>query len=603
MSEQANRSVPVGPTRMTPSEAFVETLVANGVTDMFGIMGSAFMDAMDIFAPAGIRLIPVVHEQGAGHMADGFSRVSGRHGVVIGQNGPGISNCVTAIGAAYWAHSPVVIVTPETGTMGIGLGGFQECNQLPMFQEFTKYQGHVTHPARMAEYTGRCFDRAMSEMGPTQLNIPRDYFYGDITCEIPKPARLDRGAGGEQSLQAAAELLATAKFPVIISGGGVVMADAVEQCKALAERLGAPVVNSYLHNDSFPASHPLWCGPLGYQGSKAAMKLISQADVVVALGSRLGPFGTLPQHGMDYWPKQAKIIQIDADNKMLGLVKKISVGICGDAKASAVALTRLLEGRTLACDATKAERAGRIAEEKAAWEKELDDWTHEKDAFSLDMIEENAKEKTFQGGNYLHPRQVLRELEKAMPEDVMVSTDIGNINSVANSYLRFEKPRSFFAAMSFGNCGYAFPTIIGAKVAAPHRPAVSYAGDGAWGMSLMETMTCVRHNIPVTAVVFHNRQWGAEKKNQVDFYNRRFVAGELDNQSFAEIARAMGAEGITVDRIEDVGPALKKAIDAQMNEGKTTIIEIMCTRELGDPFRRDALSKPVRFLDKYKDYV
>jgi len=390
---------------------------------------------------------------------------------------------------------------------------------------------------------------------------------------------------------------------VIISGGGVVMADAVEQCKALAERLGAPVVNSYLHNDSFPASHPLWCGPLGYQGSKAAMKLISQADVVVALGSRLGPFGTLPQHGMDYWPKQAKIIQIDADNKMLGLVKKISVGICGDAKASAVALTRLLEGRTLACDATKAERAGRIAEEKAAWEKELDDWTHEKDAFSLDMIEENAKEKTFQGGNYLHPRQVLRELEKAMPEDVMVSTDIGNINSVANSYLRFEKPRSFFAAMSFGNCGYAFPTIIGAKVAAPHRPAVSYAGDGAWGMSLMETMTCVRHNIPVTAVVFHNRQWGAEKKNQVDFYNRRFVAGELDNQSFAEIARAMGAEGITVDRIEDVGPALKKAIDAQMNEGKTTIIEIMCTRELGDPFRRDALSKPVRFLDKYKDYV
>ncbi|MBK6678077.1 MAG: sulfoacetaldehyde acetyltransferase [Rhodocyclaceae bacterium] len=603
MSKSDTRTVPEGPTRMTPSEAFVETMVANGVTDMFGIMGSAFMDAMDIFTPAGIRLIPVVHEQGAGHMADGYSRVSGRHGVVIGQNGPGISNCVTAIGAAFWAHSPVVIVTPETGTMSMGLGGFQEANQLPMFQEFTKYQGHVTHPARMAEYTGRCFDRALSEMGPTQLNIPRDYFYGDITCEIPKPQRLERGAGGEHSLNEAAELLVTAKFPVIISGGGVVMADAIEECKALAERLGAPVVNSYLHNDSFPASHPLWCGPLGYQGSKAAMKLIAQADVVVALGSRLGPFGTLPQHGMDYWPKQAKIIQIDADNKMLGLVKKISVGICGDAKAAAVALTQRLAGRALACDATKAERAARIAGEKAAWEKELNEWTHERDPFSLDMIEENANEKPFSGGAYLHPRQVLRELEKAMPADVMVSTDIGNINSVANSYLRFEKPRSFFAAMSFGNCGYAFPTIIGAKVAAPHRPAISYAGDGAWGMSLMETMTCVRHDIPVTAVVFHNRQWGAEKKNQVDFYNRRFVAGELDNQSFAAIARAMGAEGIVVDKLEDVGPALKKAIDMQMNQGKTCIIEIMCTRELGDPFRRDALSKPVRYLEKYKDYV
>ena len=592
-------ALPAGPQKMTPSEAFVETMAANGVTEIFGIMGSAFMDAMDIFAPAGIKLIPVVHEQGAGHMADGYARVSGRHGVVIGQNGPGISNCVTAIAAAYWAHSPVVMITPETGTMGMGLGGFQEANQLPMFQEFTKYQGHVNNPKRMAEYTARCFDRAMSEMGPTQLNIPRDYFYGEVTCEIPKPMRVERGAGGENSLNAAADLLANAKFPVILAGGGVVMGDAVAECQALAERLGAPVVTGYLRNDAFPASHPLWCGPLGYQGSKAAMKLIAQADVVVALGSRMGPFGTLAQHGLDYWPKGAKIIQVEADHTNLGLVKKITVGVHGDAKASAKAMLQRLQGRALVCDGNKAARAGTIAAEKAAWEKELDDWTHERDAYSLDVIEEAKNE----AGNWLHPRQVLRELEKAMPPRAMVSTDIGNINSVANSYLRFEEPRSFFAPMSFGNCGYALPTMIGAKVAAPDRPAISYAGDGAWGMSMSEIMTCVRHNIPVTSIVFHNRQWGAEKKNQVDFYNRRFVAGELDNQSFAGIARAMGAEGVTVDRLEDVGPALKKAIDAQMNGGKTTVIEIMCTRELGDPFRRDALSKPVRFLDKYKDYV
>ena len=597
------RQVVEGIQKMTPSEAFVETMVAHGVKNIFGIMGSAFMDAMDIFTPAGIRFISVVHEQGAAHMADGYSRASGRQGVVIGQNGPGISNCVTAIAAAYWAHSPVVIVTPEAGTRTMGLGGFQECNQLPMFQEFTKYQAHVNNPARIAEYTGRCFDRALSEMGPTQLNIPRDHFYGEIETEIPLPMPLERGPGGKESLDRAAELLAQARFPVIVSGGGVVMADGVAQCRALAERLGAPVVNSYQHNDSFPASHPLWCGPLGYQGSKAGMKLISQADVVLALGTRLGPFGTLPQHGMDYWPKAAQIIQVDADNKMLGLVKKISVGICGDAKAAAEALLERLQGRTLVSDATKAERAAKIQAEKTAWEQELDAWTHETDPYSLEMIEEQKGETPFSGGQYLHPRQVLRELEKALPPDVMLSTDIGNINSVAHSYLRFERPRSFFAPMSFGNCGYAFPTIIGAKVARPDRPAVSYAGDGAWAMSMVETMTCVRHGIPVTAVVFHNRQWGAEKKNQVDFYNRRFVAGELDSPSFAGIARSMGAEGIVVDRLEDVGPSLKKAIDMQMNEGKTCIIEIMCTRELGDPFRRDALSKPVRFLDKYRDYV
>ncbi|GAA5226355.1 sulfoacetaldehyde acetyltransferase [Paeniglutamicibacter antarcticus] len=595
-----SREVVKGAQKMTSSEAFVETLVSNDVTDMFGIMGSAFMDAMDIFAPAGIRLVPVVHEQGAAHMADGYARASGRHGVVIGQNGPGISNCVTGIAAAYWAHSPVVIITPEAGTNTIGLGGFQEANQLPMFQEFTKYQGHVTHPNRMAEFTARCFDRAMSENGPTQLNIPRDYFYGESITEIPAPRRVDRGAGGTKSLDEAVELLKTAKNPVIVSGGGVVMADGVEEAKALAERLGAPVVNSYQHNDSFPASHPLWAGPLGYQGSKAGMKLISQADVVIALGTRLGPFGTLPQYGQAYWPTEAKIIQIDADHTKLGLVKKIAVGITGDAKAVAIELSKRLESIELASDATKAERAATIKSEKEAWEQELSDWTHEKDEYSLDVIEEAKGEE----GNWLHPRQVLRELENAMPEDVMISTDIGNINSVAHSYLRFEKPRSFFAPMSFGNCGYALPTIIGAKAAAPHRPAVAYAGDGAWAMSMGEVLTAVRHDIPVTAVVFRNRQWGAEKKNQVEFYNRRFIAGELDNgESFAEMARSMGAEGVVVDNLDNVGAALKEAIDAQMLEGKTTVIEVMCTRELGDPFRRDALSTPVRHLEKYKDYV
>jgi len=585
--------------RMTPSEAFVETLVAQGVTEIFGIMGSAFMDAMDIFAPAGIRLIPVVHEQGAAHMADGYSRASGRHGVVIGQNGPGVSNCVTAVAAAYWAHSPVVVITPETGTMGMGLGGFQEANQLPMFQEFVKYQGHVNNPNRMAEFTARCFDRAHSEIGPTQLNIPRDYFYGDIDVEIPQPVILDRGPGGERSLDEAADLLAKATFPVILSGGGVVMGDAVDDCVALAERLGAPVANSYLHNDSFPASHPQWCGPLGYQGSKAAMNLIAQADVVIALGSRLGPFGTLPQYGMEYWPEDAKIIQIDADHKMLGLVRKISVGICGDAGAAARALLTRLQDMTLTGDSNREQRAAKIAQEKSRWEEELTAWVHEKDEYSQDMIEEAEQED----GNWLAPRQVLRELENAMPGDAMVSTDIGNISAVANSYLRFERPRSFFAPMSFGNCGYALPTMIGAKVAAPDRPAIAYAGDGAWAMSMQEILTAVRHHIPVVGVVYHNRQWGAERKNQVDFYGRRFVAGELDSPSFADIGKAMGAEGVIVDSLDDVGPALKKAVELQMNAGRTTVLEIMCNRELGDPFRRDALSRPIRHLAKYKDYV
>jgi len=588
---EAKRLAVVGRQKMTPSEAFVETLVAQGVTNVFGIVGSAYMDPLDLFPLAGIRFISVAHEQGAGHMADGYARVSGRHGVCIAQNGPGITNFVTAVAAAYWAHSPVVVVTPETGSMTLGLGGFQETEQLPIFSKITKFQAHVNNRARMAELTSRAFDRALLELGPAQLNIPRDFFYGDIECEIPQPIAIERGAGGERSLDQAAELLASASFPVILCGGGVIMADAQAAAIKLAELLQAPVCNSYLHNDSFPARHPLWCGPLGYQGSKAAMKLIAKADVVLALGTRLGPFGTLAQHGLDYWPAQAKIVQVDADAKMLGLVKPISVGICGDAGASAEALTARLSRRQLAGKANAGERIAAIKQEKAAWEGELDAWTQEKDAWSLEVAK---------GSSHMHPRQMLRELERAMPEGAMVSTDIGNICSVSNSYLRFERPRSMFAAMSFGNCGYAFPTIVGAKVAAPDRPAIAYVGDGAWGMSFGELQTCVRENIPVTAVVFNNEQWGAEKKNHVDFYARRFVGVNLDRQpSWAAVAKAMGVEGQRIEKLSDVGPALRTAANAQ-REGKTTVLEMMVTRELGDPFRRDALAMPTRHLAKYK---
>ncbi|HEY2970794.1 MAG TPA: sulfoacetaldehyde acetyltransferase [Casimicrobiaceae bacterium] len=590
MTETRNLAV-AGRQKMTPSEAFVETLVAQRVTDVFGIVGSAYMDALDLFPLAGIRFISVAHEQGAGHMADGYARVSGRHGVCIAQNGPGVTNFVTSTAAAYWAHSPVVVVTPETGSTTLGLGGFQETEQLPIFSKITKYQAHVNNRARMAELTARAFDRARLELGPTQLNIPRDFFYGDIECEIPRPVAIERGAGGEQALNAAAELLATAQFPVILCGGGVIMADALAEAIRLAELLQAPVCNSYLHNDSFPAGHALWCGPLGYQGSKAAMKLIAKADVVLALGTRLGPFGTLPQHGLDYWPKDAQIVQIDADAKMLGLVKPVSVGICGDARAATLALIARLSGRTLACQANRDTRLDAIRCEKATWEAELDGWSHETDAWSVEVAKDSS---------HMHPRQMLRELERAMPDNAMVSTDIGNICSVANSYLRFERPRSMLAAMSFGNCGYAFPTIVGAKVAAPERPAIAYVGDGAWGMSFGELQTCVREGIPVTAVVFNNGQWGAEKKNHVDFYAKRFVGVNLDKQpSWAAVAKAMGADGQRVDALSDVGPALRAAAKAQ-GEGRTTVLEMMVTRELGDPFRRDALALPTRHLAKYK---
>ncbi len=566
-------------TRMTSSEAFVETLAAHEVTDVFGIVGSAYMDALDIFEPAGIRFISVAHEQAAAHGADGYTRASGRPGVCIAQNGPGITNFVTAIAAAYWAHSPVVMITPQTGSMGIGKGGFQETDQMPIFEKITKYQVQVNRHERMAEHLHRAFTLAMAERGPVQVNIPRDLFYGEADYEIQQPLTIERSAGGRQSLDAAAQALAEAKFPVILAGGGVIMADGAAPLLELAEFMDAPVVNSYLHNDSFPAGHRLACGPLGYQGSKAAMKVISQADVVLALGSRLGPFGTLPQHGLEYWPHDAKVVQVDIDHRMLGLVQEVEVAVHGDAAQAAVEILSRLKNMEVASAGNRQERLAEVDRHKQEWADELDAMS------SAD-------------GSPIAPRRALRELEKAMPDNAMVTTDIGNICSVSNSYLKFDRPNSMFAAMSFGNCGYAFPTAMGAKVASPDRPAIAYVGDGAWGMSLAEIMTCVREEIPVVAVVFNNNQWGAEKKNQIDFYDDRYVGTNLTNPSFAEVSRAMGGHGITVNEPDDVGDALREAVGS----GQPTVLELMVTQELGDPFRRDALKKPVRLLEKYREY-
>ena len=565
-----------GPTKMTSSEAFVESLVAEGVDKVPGIVGSAFMDALDLFPAAGIDFVDVAHEQNAVHMADGYARVTGRPSLVVSQNGPGITNFVTGVAAAYWAHTPMVVVTPAAGTLGVGLGGFQETEQLPIFSKITKWQVQVNRPERMAELMRRAFYVAKAEAGPVQVDIPRDYFYGEGEYEIYPSATVSRGSGTPDQIREAARLLAAARNPVVISGGGVVASDGVAGVAALAEHLSAPVASSYLHNDSFPASHELAVGPLGYQGSKAAMRLISEADVVLALGCRLGPFGTLPQHGLDYWPAGATIIQVDIDHRVLGLTKKISLGINGDAKATAAALLDALRADQpdRARDDT---RIARIAEERTSWADELAAWSS-------------------RSGDPLSPRRALSLIRDVLPADTIVTTDIGNVCSVSNSYLHFESSRRFLAAMSFGNCGYAYPTALGAKLAAPDKPVMAYVGDGAWGMSMAETMTAVRHGLPVVTVVWNNGQWGAEKKNQIDFYSDRYVGTNLTNPDFSAVARSMGAEGIRVDREADLQGAVTEAFSLD----KPVVLDVSIdSSELGEPFRRDALKLPTRHLDKY----
>jgi len=566
--------------RMTPSEALVETLVAEEVQVAFGIVGSAYMDALDLFPAAGIRFVSVAHEQAAAHAADGLARVTGKPQVCIAQNGPGAANFVSAITAAYWAHSPVVAITPETGTLGIGQGGFQELDQMPWFQACTKYQVRVNRPERMAELARNCFYIAKAESGPTQLNIPRDYFYGEIDCEIYKTPDPSHGAGTRADLEQAARLLSEARFPAILAGGGVSIGNAVEETRALAEFLTAPVVNSYLHNDSFPAGHALSVGPIGYCGSKAAMRTLARADVVLALGCRLGPFGTLPQYGMEYWPRGAKIIQVDIDHRQLGLSRRVDLPVSADAAEFARQLLALLQARVTGRK-PDADRLATVKQEKEAWKKELLGWS-------------SAPSRL------MHPRRFLQELSAAVPADALVSTDVGNTCSMCNSYFGFPGGRQFLPALSWGNCGIAYGVALGAKMGAPDRPVFALQGDGAYGISgLSEVMTAVREEIPVIAVVFNNNQWGAEKKNQIDYYDDRYVGTNLQNPDFAELARVMGAEGYRVDRPEDV----KEAVQAALASGRPAVIDAIvdgAAEVLAEPFRRDALKMPVRFLEKYR---
>ena len=571
----------MGKVKMTPSEAFVETLVAEGITTCFGIVGSAYMDALDLFPDAGIRFVSVAHEQAATHAADGLARVTGRPQTCIGQNGPGAANFVSALTAAYWAHSPVVAITPETGSGGLGTGGFQELDQMNMFEKSVKYQVRVNRPDRMAELTRRCFYMAKAECGPTQLNIPRDYFYGICEDEIYTTPDIKRGCGSREQLEAAAKHLAKAKYPVILAGGGVSQGNALEETRALAEYLTAPVCNSYLHNDTFPANNELSVGPLGYCGSKAAMRTIAKADVVLALGCRLGPFGTLPQYDIDYWPKNAKIIQVDIDHKVLGLSRRLEQAILADAGEFAQELLALLQIKA-AGRKPNAERLKDVKKEKAIWDKELKKWSSSR-------------------ANHMHPRRFLWELSQAIPEDAIVATDIGNNSSMCNSYLKFNNIRQHISALSWGNCGFAYGAAMGAKLGCPDKPVFALQGDGAYGISaLSEVMTAVREDIPVIAVVFQNYEWGAEKKNQVDYYDDRYIGTNLrENPDYAKIAEVMGAKGYRVDDYRDVQDVVRDAVKS----GKPCVIEAIIQggkKVLAEPFRRDALHMPVRYLKKYK---
>ena len=574
-------------TKMTTEEAFVKVLQMHGIEHAFGIIGSAFMPVSDLFPKAGITFWDVAHESNGGLVADGYTRVTGKIAMCIAQNGPGITGLVTPIKTAYWNHTPMLLVTPQAANKTIGQGGFQEVEQMNLFKDMVCYQEEVRDPTRVAAVLNRVIIKALRGSAPAQINIPRDYWTQIVDIEIPPIVHFERPSGGVHAIEKAAQLLSNKKFPVILAGAGVVIGNAIEDCKALAERLDAPVTSGYQHNDSFPGSHPLALGPLGYNGSKAAMEIISKADVVLALGTRLNPFSTLPCYGIEYWPSHADIIQVDINADRIGLTKKITIGICGDVKLVAQQILNRLSSN--AGDNDRENRKSIIHQTRSKWLQALTSLDHEEDDPGTTWNEDARK----RDADRMSPRMAWRAIQAGLPQNAIISSDIGNNCAIGNAYPTFEEGRKYLAPGLFGPCGYGFPAILGAKIGCPDIPVVGFAGDGAFGISMSEMTSCNRKEWPaITMVVFRNYQWGAEKRNSILWYDNNFVGTELDPElSYSRIAEACGFKGIKVTTQTELTEAIKEGCEAQ-DKGITTFIEVILNQELGEPFRRDAMKKP-----------
>ncbi|MCY3726469.1 MAG: sulfoacetaldehyde acetyltransferase [Paracoccaceae bacterium] len=576
--------------KMTTEEAFIKVLQMHGIEHAFGIIGSAMMPVSDLFPAAGITFWDAAHECNAGMTADGYTRATGKMSMMIAQNGPGITNFVTPVKTAYWNHSPILLVTPQAANKTMGQGGFQEIEQMKLFEDMVCYQEEVRDPSRMAEVLNRVIEKAWRGCAPAQINVPRDFWTQVVDIELPQAVRLEKPRGGKNAIEEAARLLSNAKFPVILNGAGVVIGDAIGASARLAEKLLAPVCCGYQHNDAFPGDHPLSVGPLGYNGSKAAMELISNADVVLALGTRLNPFSTLPGYGLNYWPEKAKIIQVDINSDRIGLTKKVTVGIQGDAKQVAEQLLDNLSD--FAGQENREERRQKISHTKSRWLQELTSMDHEDDDEGTTW-NERARNKD---PELMSPRMAWRAIQKVLPTEAIISSDIGNNCAIGNAYPTFEKGRKYLAPGLFGPCGYGFPAIIGAKIGCPDTPVVGFAGDGAFGISMNEMTSCGRGDWPpITMVIFRNYQWGAEKRNTTLWFDDNFVGTELDLRvSYAKIAEGCGLKGVQVKTMENLSQALDQAIKVQLEDKETTFIEVILNQELGEPFRRDAMKKPTK---------
>ena len=554
---------------MSAGQAVVEALRVEGVRYIFGVVGSCFVEVLDaLYGRPDVQFLGVRHEQVAAHMADAYARAAGAPGVCLATNGPGATKLVTGVASAYMNHAPVIVITGAPMLSQMQRDSFQELDQLALFRPITKAQIQIQQADRIPELFRHAFRVAMAgKKGPVLVDLPRDMLNeaADLTIVPPERYRwAQRDAGDAALIARAVAVLAQAKAPVIIAGGGVIWSDAQAEVLEVAERLTAPIVTSYGRNDAVPHDHPLVIGALGRAGSPEAAEAVRGADAILAVGTRLTHFTTFYDHR--FIPAHARIIQIEVDEKELGRHYPLEVGILGDARAVLGGLSAGLgqalgsrprdEVRFAAVETLRQQRQARITK-----------------AGQTDVVP-------------MKPQRVYWELRQVLPRETIVVLDAGAAPSHAYHLLEFYAPRTFISPGDLGCVGAGFPSALGAKLARPDRPVVCLCGDGGFLMTGQDLETAVRERIPVITIVMSNNCWGSEKAYQKYFFNERYVGADFTNPRFDEYARLFGAQGLRAEKPDELRPALEKALTANV----PTVIEIpVDPEELPFPARSDAV--------------
>ena len=552
--------------KMTGGQAVVQSLKKEKIKHVFGLIGSATMEIFDaLYQEKEINFIGVRDERTGTHMADGYARASNKPGVILaGQNGPGATNLVTGIAQAAAAFSPVVSIAGSFSTKDKVQDAFQGIDQQSLFKPITKKTWTISETKKIPQIFSKAFNLAMSpRRGPVQINLPRNILSDSVKFNInqnKKSYETDNfSKGKKKDIKKALKIINSAIKPVIIVGGGIKYKGKYSEVIKLAELLNSPMVTAAGHGDAIPFDCKLNAGQMGPRGNPVASQLVREADVIIALGTRLGFNSTF--YSYENLNKKAKIIQIELESKMIGRYFPVAVGICADASTVAKQLSNEIKSEKL--------------------RSEIDSWTKQylnERANYLEKRDETLDKFPIQ------PTTLFKHLRDVLPKNSAITLDAGTLCLQATDALKYYDPPSLFTPLDFGLVGFSFACGLGVKVARPDKTVVSLMGDGGFGMTISELSTAVDYGINTTTIVMNNKSWGAEKAYQRDFFEERYIGADISSPPFDKVAELYGAKGFRVEHTSEIN----EAVDAALKCDKLAVVDIAMDPKALYSFRRDS---------------